>query len=72
MPTTVKNATNLPMVFYKNGHDVGQCVVDDSSKLRVGLTKKFPKARFFFVQLSVFIILIILFFNSKSKTSFFK
>ena len=43
MPTTVKNATNLPMVYFKNGHDVGQCVVDDSSKLRVGLTKKFPK-----------------------------
>ena len=38
-----QNATNLPMVFYKNGHDVGQCVVDDSSKLRMGLTKKFPK-----------------------------
>lgn len=42
-PETVDNATNLPMVFFKNGHDVGSCVVDDSSKLRVGLTKKFPK-----------------------------
>lgn len=43
MPTTVNNATDLPMVYFKNGHDVGSCVVDDSSKLRVGLTKKFPR-----------------------------
>lgn len=43
MPQTVNNATNLPMVYFKNGVDVGSCVVDDSSKLRVGLTKKFPR-----------------------------
>ena len=43
MPQTVKNATNLPMVYFKNGHDVGSCVIDDSSKIRIGLTKKYPR-----------------------------
>lgn len=43
MPDTVRNATDNVLMFYKNGYDVGGCVVDDSSKLRVGLTKRYPK-----------------------------
>jgi hypothetical protein len=43
IPETIDKATNLPMVFFKNGYDVGQGVVDESSKLRVGLTKQYPK-----------------------------
>ena len=34
---------NLPAVPFKNGHDVGAYVIDDSTNLRVGKTKKFPK-----------------------------
>lgn len=45
IPDTIDKATNLPMVFFKNGYDVGQTVVDESSKLRVGLTKQYPKCR---------------------------
>lgn len=43
MPDVVKNATDNVMMFYKNGYDTAPCVVDDSSKLRVGLTKRYPK-----------------------------
>tara|TARA_B100001057_G_scaffold292267_1_gene292337 strand:+ start:456 stop:1154 length:699 start_codon:yes stop_codon:yes gene_type:complete len=43
MPDTVKTATNLPMVHFKNGHDVGACAIDDSTQLRVGLTRKYPR-----------------------------
>jgi hypothetical protein len=43
IPDTIDKATNLPMVFFKNGYDVGQTVVDESSKLRIGLTKQYPK-----------------------------
>lgn len=42
-PDMVKTATNLPYLFFKNGHDVGGCVVDQSSQLRVGKTRKFPR-----------------------------
>ena len=42
-PTTVRNATDNVMMFFKNGHDVAGCVIDDSSKLRIGATRKFPK-----------------------------
>lgn len=40
---TVNDATNLPVVFFKNGYDVGQGVVDESTKLRIGLTKQYPR-----------------------------
>lgn len=43
MPETVNIATNLPAVFFKNGHDVAPCVVDNSTQLRIGKTRKFPK-----------------------------
>ena len=39
----VKNATDNVCVPFKNGNDVAPCVIDDSSKLRIGLQKKFPK-----------------------------
>lgn len=42
-PDMVKTATNLPSVFFKNGHDVGSCVINDSTSLRIGKTRKFPK-----------------------------
>lgn len=42
-PTTVNNATDNVMMYFKNGYDVGSCVVDDSTKLRIGATRKFPK-----------------------------
>ena len=45
IPDTIDKATNLPMVFFKNGYDVGQGVVDESSKLRIGLTKQWPRCR---------------------------
>ena len=44
IPQTIKNATDNVCVPYKNGYGTEQaCVVDDGSKLRVGLSKKFPK-----------------------------
>lgn len=44
IPQTVKNATDNVTVPYKNGYGTEQaCVVDDGSKLRWGLTRKYPK-----------------------------
>ena len=44
MPTTVKNATDNLCMTFKNGYGTeSQCVVDDGSKLRIGLHKKYPK-----------------------------
>jgi hypothetical protein len=43
IPDVVKTATNLPAVTFKNGHDVGANVVDESSNLRIGKTRKYPK-----------------------------
>ena len=43
MPDIVKNATDNVCVPFKNGNDVAPCVIDDSSKLRWGLQKKYPK-----------------------------
>ena len=45
MPQTVKNCTdNVAVALGRNGYGTEQaCVVDDGSKLRWGLTKKFPK-----------------------------
>jgi len=43
MPDVVKNATDNVCVPFKNGSDIAPCVIDDSSKLRWGLQKKFPK-----------------------------
>jgi hypothetical protein len=44
MPTTVKNATDNVCMTFRNGYGTeAPCVVDDGSKLRVGLHKKYPK-----------------------------
>ena len=43
MPNTVKNATDNVCMPFKNGYGEASCVVDDGSKLRVGLHKKYPK-----------------------------
>ncbi len=44
MPQTVKNATDNVCVPFKNGYGTEQaCVVDDGSRLRWGLQKKYPK-----------------------------
>lgn len=44
IPQTVKNATDNVTIPFKNGYGTEQaCVVDDGSKLRWGLTRKFPK-----------------------------
>ena len=43
IPDVMKNATDNVCVPFTNGYDVAPCVVDDSSKLRIGLQKKFPK-----------------------------
>jgi len=45
IPKTAQVATSLPTVFYKNGYDVGGCVIDQSSDIRVGKTKRFPKCK---------------------------
>lgn len=42
-PDMVETATNLPHVFFKNGHDVAGCVIDESTSLRHGKTRKYPK-----------------------------
>jgi len=43
IPDVVKSATDNVCVPFTNGYDVAPCVVDDSSKLRWGLQKKYPK-----------------------------
>jgi len=43
IPDVVKSATDNVCVPFTNGYDVAACVVDDSSKLRIGLQKRFPK-----------------------------
>lgn len=43
IPDVMKNATDNVCVPFKNGNDVASCVIDDSSKLRWGLQKKYPK-----------------------------
>jgi hypothetical protein len=43
IPDVIKTATDNVCVPFKNGNDVAPCVIDDSSKLRIGLQKKFPK-----------------------------
>ena len=44
IPQTVKNATDNVTIPFKNGYGTEQaCVVDDGSKLRWGLTRKYPK-----------------------------
>ena len=46
IPQTVKNATDNLCMTYKNGYGTEQPeVVDDGSKLRWGLTKKYPHCR---------------------------
>jgi hypothetical protein len=44
MPQTVKNATdNVAVPVGRNGVDVGACVISDSTALRVGKVKAWPK-----------------------------
>ena len=44
IPNTVKNATDNVFMTFKNGYGTeNSCVVDDGSKLRIGLHKKYPK-----------------------------
>jgi hypothetical protein len=44
IPNTVKNATDNVLMTFKNGYGTeNACVVDDGSKLRIGLHKKYPK-----------------------------
>lgn len=43
IPDAVETATRNPAVFFKNGVDVDGCVIDSSTKLRIGKTRKFPK-----------------------------
>jgi len=43
IPDVVKNATDNVCVPFTNGYDVASCVVDDSSKLRIGLQRRYPK-----------------------------
>ena len=44
IPNTVKNATDNVFMNFTNGYGTeNACVVDDGSKLRIGLHKKYPK-----------------------------
>ena len=44
VPNTVKNATDNVCMQFTNGYGTeNACVVDDGSKLRIGLHKKYPK-----------------------------
>ena len=43
IPDVMKNATDNVCLPFTNGYDVAPCVVDDSSKMRWGLQKKYPK-----------------------------
>ena len=44
IPNTVKNATDNVCMTYKDGYGTeNACVIDDGSKLRIGLHKKYPK-----------------------------
>ena len=44
VPNTVKNATDNVCMNFTNGYGTeNACVVDDGSKLRIGLHKKYPK-----------------------------
>ena len=44
VPNTVKNATDNLCMNFTNGYGTeNACVVDDGSKLRIGLHKKYPK-----------------------------
>jgi hypothetical protein len=44
MPTTIRNATDNIAVPFQNGVGTeAPCVVDDGSRLRIGLHKKYPK-----------------------------
>ena len=43
IPDVMKNATDNVCIPFKNGNDVAPCVIDESSKLRWGLQKKYPK-----------------------------
>ena len=44
IPNTVKNATDNVCMNFTNGYGTeNACVIDDGSKLRIGLHKKYPK-----------------------------
>ena len=42
-PDAVETSVQNPAVFIKNGVDVDGCVIDESTKLRIGKTRKFPR-----------------------------
>ena len=43
IPEAVATATQNPAVFFKNGVDIDGAVVDNSTKLRIGKTRKHPR-----------------------------
>ena len=44
IPNTVKNATDNVCMTFKDGYGTeNQCVIDEGSKLRIGLHRKYPK-----------------------------
>jgi hypothetical protein len=45
IPQTVKTATDNVMTYYRNGYDVAGCVIDDSTNIRIGAHRRFPKCQ---------------------------
>lgn len=45
IPGVVEAATSIPQTYFKNGYGVSGCVIDESTGLRIGKTKRHPKCR---------------------------
>jgi hypothetical protein len=45
IPDVVENASSTLQTYFKNGYGVAGCVVEESSALRLGKTKRYPKSR---------------------------
>lgn len=43
IPKVVEAATSSPQTYFKNGFGISGCIVDESSTLRFGKTKRYPK-----------------------------
>ena len=43
MDTVISTATENPLMIFRDGYGVSDCVIDESSKLRVGKVRKYPK-----------------------------
>ena len=43
IPEVVKVATNVPQLYFRDGYGVAGCKVDNSTNLRLGKTRKYPK-----------------------------